>query len=58
MLCSYFIFREEKDLIVALELAEKITKKKHAHVTGVQANPTTSRPGILKKPCQPESSRR
>lgn len=57
-MCYSFIFREEKDLKVALELAEKI-KKKHAHaIGGVKANPTGSRPGILKKQCQPESSKR
>ncbi|XP_001945945.1 coiled-coil domain-containing protein 50 isoform X1 [Acyrthosiphon pisum] len=49
--------QEEKDLKVAMELAEKLTKNKYTHDIGVTANSGGSRPGILKKHCQPESTK-
>lgn len=52
------IFREEKDLKVALELAERLSKKKHTHEVGVKVNLSGMRPGILKKQFQPESAQR
>jgi len=50
--------REEKDLKIALELAERIAKKKHIQGIGSKANPAVGRPGILKKQYQPESTKR
>lgn len=55
---KFIIWREEKDLRVALELAERLSKKKHTHEVGVKANLPGVRPGILKKQYQPESAQR
>jgi len=41
-----------------MELAEKLTKNKYTHDIGVTANSGGSRPGILKKHCQPESTKK
>jgi hypothetical protein len=49
--------QEEKDLKVAMELAEKLTKTKYTHEIGVTANSAGGRPVILKKHCQPESTK-
>ncbi|XP_022161369.1 coiled-coil domain-containing protein 50 [Myzus persicae] len=50
--------QEEKDLKVAKKLAEKLTKNQYTHKIGVNANSAGGgRPGILKKHCQPESSK-
>lgn len=54
----FFNLREEKDLKVALELAERLTKKKHTREIGVQPNTTDGRPVILKKEHQPELTTR
>lgn len=55
---KFIILREEKDLKVALKLAEQLSKKKHTHEVGVKANLPGVRPGILKKQNQPESAQR
>lgn len=53
------ILREEKDLKVALELAEQLSKKKLARGTENNASSTNNRPGILKKQQHhPESTQR
>ncbi|KAL5240776.1 hypothetical protein ACI65C_008186 [Semiaphis heraclei] len=50
--------QEEKDLRVAMELAEKLAKNKYKHEIGVNINSAGGgRPGILKKHCQPESTK-
>lgn len=41
-----------------MELAEKLTKTKCSHDIGVNENSVGCRPGILKKHCQPESTKR
>lgn len=51
-----FPFREERDLKIALELAEQLAKKKQTHELGIKTNLASSRPGILKKQYQPEYS--
>lgn len=61
-LCTYplsFIFsnREERDLKVALELAEQLAKRKQTHDVEIKTNSAVFRPGILKKQHQ-ESARR
>jgi len=55
----YIFFREEKDLKVAMELAEKLTKNKYtSHDIEIKTNAAGGRPGILKKHHQPESTKR
>lgn len=42
-----------------MELAEKLAKNKYKHEIGVNINSAGGgRPGILKKHCQPESTKR
>lgn len=53
-----FCFREERDLKIALELAEQLAKKKQTNEIGIKTNLANSRPGILKKQYQPEDSAR
>jgi len=55
--CAFIKEQEEKDLKVALELAERLAKKKHAHEIGTKGNSAVGRPGILKKQYQPESTK-
>ncbi|XP_025422283.1 coiled-coil domain-containing protein 50 [Sipha flava] len=52
--CAFIKEQEEKDLKVALELAEQLSKKKGTHSFGIKTNPSGSRPGILKKQCSPQ----
>jgi len=55
----YIFFREEKDLKVAMQLAEKLTKNKYTpHDIEIKTNAAGGRPGILKKHRQPESTKR
>lgn len=55
--CAFIKEQEEKDLKVALELAEQLAQKKHTHGIRAKANPVAGRPGILKKQFQPEPSK-
>lgn len=41
-----------------MELAEKLTRNKYTHEIGVTTNSAGGRPGILKKHCQPESTKK
>lgn len=56
-MCS-FLFREKRDLKIALELAEQLAKKKQTNEFGIKTNLASGRPGILKKQHQPEDSAR
>jgi len=47
--CAFIKEQEEKDLKVAMKLAEKLAEKKHSHAIGVSINSVGGRPGILKK---------
>ncbi|KAF0766384.1 coiled-coil domain-containing protein 50 [Aphis craccivora] len=55
---AYIKEQEEKDLKVAMELAEKFTKNKYtSHDVEIKTNAAGGRPGILKKHRQPESTK-
>ncbi|XP_027846703.1 coiled-coil domain-containing protein 50 [Aphis gossypii] len=55
---AYIKEQEEKDLKVAMELAEKLKKNKYTpHDIEIKTNAAGGRPGILKKHRQPESTK-
>lgn len=56
--CAFIKEQEERDLKIALELAEQLAKKKQTHEIGIKTNSASGRPGILKKQYQPEHSPR